>query len=202
MKILAIDSATEHLSVAYYDGNTTHSKSILGNAKSSSLILPLVQEVLQQHSLASLDMISYTTGPGAFTSMRVGIGVVQALALAHHLPTCGFSSLQVLEYGAQQHYQHKNIISAIDARMDEIYVRVDGKESLIHPEDMGTYPQYYGVGTAFATYGNFAHCQEYRADFYPLAENLIHLTLQDANPTYDLPTATYLRNNVAQKSTT
>jgi hypothetical protein len=38
-KLLAIDTSTEHFSVCYFDGKNYLEKSILGDAKSSSLVL-------------------------------------------------------------------------------------------------------------------------------------------------------------------
>jgi tRNA threonylcarbamoyladenosine biosynthesis protein TsaB len=201
MKLLALDTCTGHISVSFYDGTTTHSINKLGDAKSSSLILPMVNEVLDGFHLADLDGLVYAKGPGAFTGIRVGISVIQALSIAHNLPTQGFSSLQILEFGAKKKYPNNKIICAIDARMDEVYWRYDNNEGLDKPENLPSLTDYIGVGTGFQTYGNFTNCKQTNGDFYPLAENLIYLALEQQNFNFDLPSPLYLRNNVAKKST-
>jgi tRNA threonylcarbamoyladenosine biosynthesis protein TsaB len=50
--------------------------------KSSSLILPLCNEVFAEAEItvADLDVIVYTKGPGAFTGVRMCVSVVQGIS--------------------------------------------------------------------------------------------------------------------------
>jgi len=90
------------------------------------LVLPMVDELLAEAGikLAALDAIAFTHGPGSFTGLRIGFGVVQGLAFGADLPVIALSSLQVM---AQRVMQQQNltsdslIIPAIDARMGELY---------------------------------------------------------------------------------
>ena len=90
------------------------------------LVLPMVDELLAEAGikLAALDAIAFTHGPGSFTGLRIGFGVVQGLAFGVDLPVIALSSLQVM---AQRVMQQQNltsdslIIPAIDARMGELY---------------------------------------------------------------------------------
>ena len=200
MKLLAIDTSTEHFSVCYFNNNHISEQNILGSAKSSSLILKMIQEITD---LKDLDGLVYAKGPGAFTGVRVGIGVIQGLSLAKDIPTLGFSTLEVLEFGAIQKYKTNKVISSIDARMGEVYYRHQGIDSLINPKNLTKkYSDYIGVGTGFETYDNFAGCNKIYTNFYPQAKNLISLALNNMdNFSFKNLEPLYLRNNVAKKST-
>jgi tRNA threonylcarbamoyladenosine biosynthesis protein TsaB len=200
-QLLAIDTSTQHFSVCYFDGNHYFEKNILGDAKSSSYIIDMIDNIAIDWG--NLDGMLYTKGPGAFTGIRVGMGVVCGLSLTHNLPTLGFSTLQVLEYQAIQQFNSSHIVSSIDARMEEVYIRHNNQEYLARPEEVPQHFQkYIGVGTGFQTYGNFTRCKEYYGEFHPYAKSLIDLGLQHIEKlNFEHPQPLYLRNNIAKKST-
>jgi len=121
--ILAIDAATEACSVALdYNGQQYHRFEVCPQ-QHSQRILPLVDEVLKQAGvkLAQLDAIAFSTGPGSFTGVRIGVSVAQGLAFGADLPMIAVSTLQTMAQGAIRLNDAKAINVAIDARMGEIY---------------------------------------------------------------------------------
>lgn len=88
-------------------------------------LLRLIDQLLTQHQLTPKDLtgIVYTQGPGAFTGIRIGISVVQGLALALNIPTLGVSSLHALAWQAAQSTldTQPRVLVAIDARMKQVY---------------------------------------------------------------------------------
>ena len=214
--ILAIDTCTEVCSVSIYSKGKKHSRFVQDVPKSSGLILPLCDQVLDEANLsvADLDMIVYTKGPGAFTGVRMCVSVVQGMSLAFDIPTVGFSTLEVLGFGASKKFGVDKIAVSLDARMGEVYwgtyqhqALLD--ESLKKPDDVEKLDQdFIGVGTGWGAYKETLLQQtgikECYADFYPKAENLIDLYLAQVDKKIEfdnkLPLPTYLRNNVAQKS--
>src|SRR5262245_35395235 len=78
MRMLALDTSTEWLSVAVFDGRTALARREHAGNASSERILPLVAEVFAEAgiSLAELDGIAYGAGPGSFTGVRIACGVV------------------------------------------------------------------------------------------------------------------------------
>jgi len=213
MNLLAIDTCTEVCSVSLYTNGVKVNRFVKDVAKSSGIILPLCDEVFAESSIsvADLDGIVYTKGPGAFTGVRMCIGVVQGMSLAYDIPTMGFSTLELVGFGATKKYNCDKVAVALDARMGEVYwgTYQDQKlsnESLKNPSEVGALSQnFIGIGTGWAVYeselSEKTGVKYYVSDFYPKAENLIDLYL-DQKGTHDneLPLPTYLRNNVAQKS--
>ncbi len=100
MNLLAIDTCTEVCSVSLYTDGVKVSRFVKGVEKSSGLILPLCDEVFAEVDIAvaDLDSIIYTKGPGAFTGVRMCIGVVQGMSLAYDIPTMGFSTFRACRF--------------------------------------------------------------------------------------------------------
>jgi len=129
MRLLAIDTATERCSVALRVDGRTLERSIELPRGHADLVLPMVDEVLKEGGLQlrNLDGIAYGRGPGAFTGVRIAVGVVQGLAFGANLPTVGISNLAAV---AQQVAQAGDrILVCMDARMDQVYWSVFAREA-------------------------------------------------------------------------
>lgn len=123
MKLLAIDTVTEACSAALWLEGEVQERFELAPRRHTSLILPMVQELLANAgvSLAQLDAIAVDRGPGSFTGVRIGTGVVQGLAYAADLPVVPVSSLATLAQTVWQQCGHQHVLALIDARMQEVY---------------------------------------------------------------------------------
>jgi tRNA threonylcarbamoyladenosine biosynthesis protein TsaB len=120
---LVIDASTEACSVALQFNNQVTSLYELCPQSHSLRLLPMVDELLKNAncSLGQLDGIIYGQGPGSFTGVRIGVGVTQGLAFSVDLPVVGVSTLQAMAQQAYNQHKKSTVISAIDARMDEVY---------------------------------------------------------------------------------
>ncbi|MCF2855980.1 tRNA (adenosine(37)-N6)-threonylcarbamoyltransferase complex dimerization subunit type 1 TsaB [Pseudoalteromonas sp. SMS1] len=129
--LLAIDASTEALSLAlHFSGNTfTHFEEC--PQQHSQKILPLVESLLNQANctLKELDGIVYGRGPGSFTGVRIGVSVAQGLAYSANLALCGISTLHAMAQQAITTHNFSEVISAIDARMGEVYLGHFTKDS-------------------------------------------------------------------------
>ncbi len=119
MKILALDTSTEFLSLALWQHGAVAVREMLAGQKHSELVLPLVRELLDEAGLqlADLDGIAFGMGPGSFTGLRIGCGVAQGLVYGANLPVVGVCTLEAL---AQQAGADR-VIACLDARMNEVY---------------------------------------------------------------------------------
>ncbi|OTI29940.1 tRNA (adenosine(37)-N6)-threonylcarbamoyltransferase complex dimerization subunit type 1 TsaB, partial [Pseudomonas aeruginosa] len=96
--LLALDTATEACSVALlHDGKVTSHYEVIPRLHAQKL-LPMIKQLLEDAgtTLAAVDAIAFGRGPGAFTGVRIAIGVVQGLAFALERPVLPVSNLAVL----------------------------------------------------------------------------------------------------------
>ena len=216
MNILAIDTCTEITSVTLFTSNTQISRVLSNVAKGSGHILRLCDEVFQEAELKlnEVDFIAYSKGPGAFTGVRMCVGVVQGLSLSCKIPTIGFSTLELLGFGASKILEVNKIAVALDARMGEVYWAIyEGgiikNMKICEPENVDSLEDsFVGVGTGWKSYlevlKKTTGIDTVDLDISPKASDLIDLSLlaieSGQKPNLELPQPIYLRNNVAQKS--
>lgn len=119
MQLLAIDTSTEFCSAALWREGELRSRRVHAGQLHSSLLLPMVDELLLEAglSLPQLDGIAYGAGPGSFTGLRIACAVTQGLAFGADLPVVGVSTLASL---AQQ-TDADRVLTVLDARMAEVY---------------------------------------------------------------------------------
>lgn len=123
MKILAIDTATEACSVALLDQGHCHEIFEIIPRQHTERVLPMVDKLLKEAgiSLSQIDALAFNCGPGSFTGVRVGTSVAQGLAFSCDLPVIPVSGLAALAQLAFREEKKEKVLSAIDARMKEIY---------------------------------------------------------------------------------
>jgi len=119
MKLLVLDTSTEWCSAALWLDGRVQARRVLAEQRHSSLLLPMVDELLRESAigLRQLDGIGYGAGPGSFTGLRIACAVTQGLAFGADLPVAGVSTLQSIaeQAGAER------VLTVLDARMAEVY---------------------------------------------------------------------------------
>ncbi|AHF73763.1 yeaZ [Candidatus Sodalis pierantonius str. SOPE] len=123
-RILALDTATEACSAALMlDDELLLERFAVAPREHTQRILPMVDSLLAEAgiTLDSLDALAFGRGPGSFTGVRIGIGIAQGLALGADLPLIGVSTLAALAEGAWRQTGASQVLTAIDARMGEVY---------------------------------------------------------------------------------
>lgn len=121
--LLALDTATEACSAALlYEGRVYQRAAVIPRQHAQRL-LPMIEEILNEAgiNLEAVDALVFGRGPGAFTGVRIAIGMVQGLAFAVSKPVIGISNLAALAQRAWREHGAEQVCAAIDARMDEVY---------------------------------------------------------------------------------
>lgn len=164
MRILAVETSTEHCSVALWQDGALSGHSELVGQRHSEILMEMLDGVLREAGvkLVELDGIAFGAGPGSFTGVRIACGVAQGLALGADLPVAGICTLQALAQASG----HTRVIAALDARMGEIYHAVyeshDGAWVTVREPSLCTAQQapevvgegWFGAGSAFALHGD------------------------------------------------
>jgi tRNA threonylcarbamoyladenosine biosynthesis protein TsaB len=141
MLILAIDTALDACAAAVLDTDAARLIAVESQAMKrghAEALMPLIARVMKQAALpfAALDRIAVTTGPGSFTGLRVGLSAARGLALAAGKPVVGLTTLSAYAAPVVSENGEQPVISAIDARHDQVYLQVvagDG-ELLVSPQ--------------------------------------------------------------------
>ncbi|MBN2208928.1 MAG: tRNA (adenosine(37)-N6)-threonylcarbamoyltransferase complex dimerization subunit type 1 TsaB [Candidatus Coatesbacteria bacterium] len=135
MRILAVDTSTQIGAVGFLDTASgafaevnisigqTHSQRLLGCI---DYVLGVVE-----CPLSNVDVLAVSNGPGSFTGLRIGISIMQGLALAEGKRLTPFSSLEALAYNYAGYPDL--ICPMIDAKRGEVFTglfRFDGAKLL------------------------------------------------------------------------
>lgn len=117
---LAIDTSTTALSLGLsHQGRFLVHTEEAGH-RQSQRILPAIGALLAEAGLAvaDVDALVYAQGPGAFTGLRIGIGVAQGLAAPWDTPLIGIPCLDAVAALAPD---EPCVLAATDARMGEVF---------------------------------------------------------------------------------
>jgi len=222
MKLLAIETSTETCSVALQVDDEVLQRYRHAPRQHAELLLPWVEELLAEAGIgfSSIDAIAFSRGPGSFTSLRIGIGVVQGLAWASGCPVVPVSSLAATAQAAAKSGV-KTALVALDARMKEVFtglyhlndsgiMTLDGEEAVCAPELVPavTEPGVYGVGVGFERYPALQQqsvaLTAVKTDIWPDAASVLKLAqawlLSNKALPARLAQPVYLRDNVAKKT--
>ncbi|MGB1868957.1 MAG: tRNA (adenosine(37)-N6)-threonylcarbamoyltransferase complex dimerization subunit type 1 TsaB [Porticoccaceae bacterium] len=120
---LTVETSTPACSVALQVDGVLRCKYSEEPRSHTKLVMAMVNELVTEAgvSIANLDAIGVTVGPGSFTGLRIGFATVQGLAFAADLPLVAVSTLRTLvaTYLRSQPQQGVNIVAVLDARMGE-----------------------------------------------------------------------------------
>jgi len=122
MKILALETSAKAVSAAvtengkvlcsgYQDTGLTHSRTLM----------PIVEHILKNTdlSMADMDVIALSAGPGSFTGIRIGVSAAKGLAFAADKPAVGVSTLAAMARNVA--FADGLIVCAMDARRNQVY---------------------------------------------------------------------------------
>ena len=129
MTLLAIDCATNACSAALWlddeAGPRRYRPMRRGHAE---ILMPMVRSVMDEAGLAfsDLDAIAVTTGPGAFTGIRIGLAAARGFALAANLPLVGVTTLEAVAAAHEGGTAH--LLVALDSKRDDVYVQLFGPD--------------------------------------------------------------------------
>jgi tRNA threonylcarbamoyladenosine biosynthesis protein TsaB len=139
--ILAFDTATDVATSALLDGTQ-----LLGERTGAARSLLVDVDALLVAAGASpgdMDALVVGTGPGSFTSTRIGLALARGLSLALGIPGAGISTLGALASARPA------VVPVIDARRREVFV---AGPRVLSPDDLELEPGALCVGNGAVRY--------------------------------------------------
>jgi tRNA threonylcarbamoyladenosine biosynthesis protein TsaB len=144
MLILAFDTATSKATSALvWDGE------VLGEQVSRPVsVLEDLDALLRQGGVrdGQVEGLVVGTGPGSFTSLRMGLATARALSFSLGIPLAGVSTLAALAAGAP------GATPVIDARRREVFALLDGDPAVLAPTELRVEPGASYVGDGAVLY--------------------------------------------------
>ena len=122
MKILSMECSATPASVAIIeDGKLLASSFVNVKLTHSQTLMPMVENVLSASKLtiADIDGLAISNGPGSFTGVRIGISALKGIAAPKNLPCVAVSTLRAM---AENYSGTDCIVCAVmDARCNQVY---------------------------------------------------------------------------------
>lgn len=124
MTKLLINTATEQKEIALWVDSLVH-VATWSQERDLAMLLPELERLLREANsdLAELEVIYVLTGPGSFTSLRVGISTANTLAQELGLPLFGLATADYL----QIRLGRKLDAALLKAGGDQVHIFIDGK---------------------------------------------------------------------------
>jgi tRNA threonylcarbamoyladenosine biosynthesis protein TsaB len=129
MTLLAVDCATNACSAALWlDGGAGPRRYRPMRRGHAETLMPMVRAVMDEAGLAfaGLDAIAVTTGPGAFTGIRIGLAAARGFSLAADVPLIGVTTLEAV--AAAHDPEGAHILVALDSKRNDVYVQLFGPD--------------------------------------------------------------------------
>lgn len=125
MKYLAIDTAGDPAAILVKNGEKTRFSTVTEQKRTSEVLLPLVDEMLDESglTLGDLDFMAVVTGPGSFTGIRIGVNTVKTFAYVKNTPIAAVDALKKLTFNDIP-AGVKNVICAVHAYANFCYIAV------------------------------------------------------------------------------
>ncbi len=99
MRILALETSGTSGSVAVLEGSSQVAQLILPpGQRSARSLVPTIQDLLGRvgWEMSQIGLVAVTSGPGSFTSLRIGVSTAKALAYAVGAEIIGVNTLGVI----------------------------------------------------------------------------------------------------------
>lgn len=164
--ILNIETATDICSVCIAKGEVILSAKEATKAYSHASVITLLIEACVREaglSLGALDAVAVSSGPGSYTSLRVGAAAAKGICYALDKPLIAVDTLEALACAARKDKDQGTFyIPMIDARRMEVYTAVYDqslnpiKETNNLILDQHSFAEYFEQGANLVLCGNGA----------------------------------------------
>ena len=153
MKILAIDTSSDFISLAVLEDNQAlgfvEEQMQRGQAE---MLMPMIDALLKKQNLKmkNIEAIAATVGPGSFTGVRIGLATARAFGLALNIPVWGVTCFEAWAF-----HTAKPCKVVLDSKRDDYFVqafdaagKAQSTPALMSTEALKAQLPFAAIGTA------------------------------------------------------
>ena len=121
--LLAIDTATESLSIALHDGEALAAECTLrAGRRHSALLAPLIERTMADSGLNMGDLaaLAVSVGPGSYTGTRIGVALAKGVASPRDLPLVPVTTLETTLAAQVFHNDETPLIVTVSAGRNRV----------------------------------------------------------------------------------
>lgn len=121
--LLAIDTATQMLSIALHNGDALIAEITLRvDRQHSALLAPLIDRIMAQTSLRNEDLtaLAVSVGPGSYTGVRIGVALAKGMAAPRDLPLIPVTTLETVVAEQARHHDDLPLIATVTAGRERV----------------------------------------------------------------------------------
>jgi tRNA threonylcarbamoyladenosine biosynthesis protein TsaB len=130
MNILAIECTHAHLSVAVMNAGVVTEVQRPDWKKAAETLVPLIEQVMTESGLKRQDLqaIAVSSGPGSFTSLRIGMSVAKGVAYGLGLPLIPVPTMPAMAASLPE--TAGKVMAVVPSRKGEYYYAIHTQENL------------------------------------------------------------------------
>ena len=121
--VLAFDTAMSGLSVGLIASNGyVVSRQVETQREQASLLIPTIQEVLEEAQIEfkDIDLLTCGKGPGSFTGLRIGLTTAKVMAVSLGIPLIALSNLEIM---ARHYDTDKSLLIMLETKRQDFYAQ-------------------------------------------------------------------------------
>lgn len=121
--LLAIDTATQMLSIALHDGDALVAECTLhAGRQHSALLAPLIERTMAQTGVGNEDLtaLAVSVGPGSYTGVRIGVALAKGMAAPRNLPLVPVTTLETVVAAQARHHDNKPLVATLSAGRERV----------------------------------------------------------------------------------
>ena len=136
--LLHIETCTKMCSVALSDNGELIDciENDADNYIHGEFLTVYIEEILAKNNLLpnQLAAVSFSSGPGSYTGLRIGLSAAKGLCFALSIPLISVSTLKVLALLGKEKHPDSTLVPMLDARRNEVYCEIfDSSLNTIKP---------------------------------------------------------------------
>lgn len=122
--ILALEAAGNACSAALWAKGAIAARRWEAMARGhAEMLVPMAEAVVAETGFADLDLVAVSTGPGAYTGLRIAISAARGLGLALGVPVMGIGSLDAHLYRARDDGVAGPLAVLLETKRADFYVQ-------------------------------------------------------------------------------